>query len=532
MKRTLAWGLAGLLLTAHLLLSALLLDQDSITIDEPIHITAGTLAVKNRDLRINREHPPLAKALAGLGVITRDVSFPYTAESYTNPDDYRLTRRFFLEPGNDPLALIARARWPLLLLSLLFALFLFLFVQRLFGVRPALVALLLYTFSPTVLGHNHLVTTDSAAMIFCFAGTALSCLALDRRSYGLAVAGGIVSGLAMLSKFSGLILLPVTLLTGSVFLLYHKGHRVRTLLVCGCIVVMSASTVLWGCWALGANTPGGSGPFWQYLDGLRMVREHVIRGHNHPQFLLGRTSHTGWWAYFPAALALKTSMFLQFLLLMGVWQAFRKTPAALPPDRHCLIRSLFLFPICYALYSLTSRLNIGFRHMMPVLPFLFLFIGVQTDRFLRSSSRAGKALVLFLLTGFTLSTLWSYPGMIGYFTEWARRHPERFLNDSNLDWGQDLGRLASFMEIRGIQRIYLDTFSPDEAPDLYLKGRYERRPVDRGLPEAGWFAVSEFFIMTSRFNKERGRARMDYTVLEGIEPEARVGSSIRVYHFP
>jgi hypothetical protein len=170
--------------------------------------------------------------------------------------------------------------------------------------------------------------------------------------------------------------------------------------------------------------------------------------------------------------------------------------------------------------------------MMPVLPFLFLFVGVQADRFLRTSSRSGKALVLALLAGFVLSTLSSYPRMIGYFTEWARSRPERFLNDSNLDWGQDLKRLAGFMNARGIPRIYLDTFCPDEAPDLYLKGRYERRPVDRGLPETGWFAVSEFFIMSSRFNKDRGRARLDYRVLDGMEPVAKIGSSIRVYRFP
>lgn len=533
MSRFLAWGLAGLLLSAHLLLSARLLHEDSLTSDEPVHITAGTLAVLDRDLRINPEHPPLAKALAGLGVAAGPVTFPYGAESYVHPDAYRLARRFFSEPGNDPLAITARARWPLLLLSVGFGLFLFLFTQGLFGARAALITLLLYTFSPTVLGHGHLVTTDAAVTVFSFAGFSLSCLALARGSYGTAVAGGFGTGLALLSKFSGLMLLPVTLLAGCVFLARgDRGRRLRTLLVCGCVLVVAASTLLWGCWALGAGTPGAATPLERYVDGLRMAGEHTRQGHSHPQFFLGRVSTSGWRAYFPAAFVLKTSIFLQLLLLVALWQGFRAAPGVPLEGRRTLFASLFLFPAAYTLASMAGNLNIGFRHLMPVLPFVFLFAGVQADRMLRTRSRVAKVLVPALLAGFVASTLRSYPACIGYFTEWARAHPERYLNDSNLDWGQDLARLAAFMDERGIERIHLDAFVPDEAPEIYLKGRHERRPVDRGLPEKGWFAVSEFYIMTSRFYKAQGLAPIDYSPLDGIEPEARVGSSIRVYRFP
>jgi len=532
MTRPLAWALAGLVLSAHLLLSARLLYRDALTSDEPIHITAGTLAALDRDLRINPEHPPLAKALAGLGVAAGPVDFPYGADSYARADGYGLARAFFRAPGNDPLAITARARWPLLLLSLAFGLFLFLFTDALFGSRAALIALLLYGFCPTVLGHDHLVTTDAPVTAFSFAGFSLSCLALARGAFGPALAGGVAAGLAMLSKFSGLLLLPATLLAGGVFALCAGGRRLRTVLVCGCALVMAAATVLWGCWALGANTPGHAGPLLHYLDGLRMVREHTGLGHSHPQFLLGRFSYTGWWAYFPAAFVLKTSVFLQLLLCAALWQAFRPAPGDPLQGRRLLFASLFLFPACYGAAGMAQRLNIGFRHMMPVLPFVFLFIGVQADRLLRARPRAAALLVPALLAGFALSTLRSYPVAIGFFTEWAQAHPERFLNDSNLDWGQDLGRLAAFMDRRGIRRIALDVFGPAEGPEVYLKGRYERRPVERGLPESGWFAVSEFYIMTSRFYKERGLSRADYGALDGIEPAARIGSSIRVYHFP
>jgi hypothetical protein len=143
--------------------------------------------------------------------------------------------------------------------------------------------------------------------------------------------------------------------------------------------------------------------------------------------------------------------------------------------------------------------------------------------------RRRQVAVLLLLAGYALSTIASWPTYLGFFTEWARRHPERLLNDSNLDWGQDLLRLEKYLQGHGISRIRLDYFGPRGAPGYYFRERFEPWTVDRGAPGQGWFGVSEFYIMTSRYYKGHGTSRYSYEFLDAFRPAARIGSSIRLY---
>lgn len=532
MKPWATWAAFLLCLAVHIVLSVLLLAQDSLTDDEPVYMAAGYLAAKDRDLRINREHPPFAKALAGLGLRTGGFSFPYASRGYRDSDPHEVARKFVFQGENDATRMTILARWPILFLSLLFFLFFFLILKNVFGDRPALLALLLYSLSPTVLAHNHLVTTDAPLMVFCFVGMTLSTLSLSRGSPACATAGGICLGLAMLSKFSGLLCIPVITVLGLAALLSGRGQRWRLFGLCFWIGILSLGTILAGCWLLGKHTPGGQGPLWTYLDGLNRVREHVSQGHWAPQFLLGSYSLKGWWYYFPAALALKTSVFFQGLLVLSVIRALRRDRTDKMPQARLVYHALWLFPLCFTAFSMTSTLNLGIRYMMPVLPFLFAFVGVNIHRLVQAGSRPVRIGVLALFAGYTLSTLWSYPVYMGFFTEWARRNPQQFLSDSNIDWGQDLLRLRRFMDQHKIRRIRLDYFGPEEAPDYFLGDRYESWSVKRGFPGKGWFAASEFPIMLSRYHANRGSERQSYNYLDNHEPVARVGSSLRVYFFP
>lgn len=135
MKNRTFWGLTLLLVALHTFISVLLLYGDSLTSDEPIHMTAGYLITKDRDLRINREHPPMAKALAGLGFLGYPCGFPYDSEAYRRAEQYPLSRLFVFREGNDTLSMTVRARWPLLLVFVAFSMFFLLFVRFQFGNR-------------------------------------------------------------------------------------------------------------------------------------------------------------------------------------------------------------------------------------------------------------------------------------------------------------------------------------------------------------------------------------------------------------
>ena len=328
------------------------------------------------------------------------------------------------------------------------------------------------------------------------------------------------------------IYLAAMVVMGFAAYLWSKGSFRSLISLWGCIVFMSFSTLLWGCWLFGKNTPGAQSPLLLFFDGLFMVRDHMTQGHSFPQFLLGKFSLEGWWYYFPVTFVLKTSVFFQGLLVLSVIQSVRKTcKHGTTPDR-LVYHSLWFFPLFFMAFCTTSNLNLGIRHLMPVLPFLFAFVAVNIHRLLQTGSRPLKIGVVVLISGYAISSLLSYPGHMGFFTEWARRNPARYLSDSNIDWGQDLRRLSRFMDQHQIRRIRLDYFGPPGAPDGYLKDRYEPWSVNRGFPGGGWFAVSEFYIMTSRYYKNQGKNKRSYDFLDPYEPAARIGSSLRVYFFP
>ena len=531
-NRRRAVALAVLFVAVHAVLSVLLLYRDSLTSDEPIHMTAGYLAARDLDLRINREHPPLAKMMAGFGLATGGFSFPYESESYERRVQYDLSLEFLYGQGNDVRSMAVRARWPFVLLSVGFSFFLFFLVRHVYGDREALIALFLYALSPTVLAHNHLVTTDLAAAVFCFAGVSLSVVAFCRRSLAWSTVAGLAMALAALSKYSALLVLPFSAAVGVALVALSPGHRGRTLLCVAWALLLPVLALAVTCGICGANTPGGSGPLWTYLDGLSTVQEHLARGHDRPQFLLGACSFQGWWYYFPLAFFLKTSLFFQILLVVSIASAAAGRSSEQDRLRSVLLHVCWLFPVCYTILCMSGRLNIGFRHLLPVMPFLFVFMGVNTGRLYNTHGRALRVVLVLLFSAYGLSTLSRYPRYMGFFTEWASGHPEQYLGDSNLDWGQDLGRLAAFVDRHGIEHIRLDYFGPRPAPAVYLGDRYERWSRDRGLPVEGWLAVSEFNIMESRCYRRMGVIPRDYGALEEREPVARVGSSIRVYRFP
>jgi len=109
----------------------------------------------------------------------------------------------------------------------------------------------------------------------------------------------------------------------------------------------------------------------------------------------------------------------------------------------------------------------------------------------------------------------------------------RFLADSNLDWGQDLPRLARWMKKKGIDRIQLGYFGADD-PDRYgiahedLPTWYPNRPQRPAEnPFHGWAAVSANLIVGFLFPPDGG----PYAALRQRAPDDRAGVFF-IYRLP
>jgi hypothetical protein len=119
-----------------------------------------------------------------------------------------------------------------------------------------------------------------------------------------------------------------------------------------------------------------------------------------------------------------------------------------------------------------------------------------------------------------------HPSYLAYFNELAGG-PDggwMYLNDSNLDWGQDVKRLAQFLEQQDIEEIHVDYFGPPD-PVYYFSEKY-KGPVGCGTPPKGWVAVSAMLYPGAPWNAE-----CDYRRTLPIESlKAKIGYSIFVFH--
>jgi len=358
--------------------------------------------------------------------------------------------------------LILLARLPVILVSVGLALLVFFWARRLYGWPAAALALGLYCFEPNLLAHSSVATNDvamaAATLLFVFAYWRYL-QAPSRFRFALT---GIALGIGLLAKFSGVLLLAVLPLLALIQGVAARrsgdpGRLSAGRLVAGVVAIVAiAGVVVWAgygsgvqriLWAQGApRLPAG-----QYLLGVLHQVYHQQTGQL--TYVFGRVSTTGWWYYFPVAFAPKTA--LPLLILLGIAIGLRRF------NRN----EAFLIAPVVVLFAaaMAQRLDYGVRHILPIYPFLIIFAARPATRpWPAARPRRGRAVVGVLAVWVVVEAALYAPQYIPYFNQLARGPAggSRYLIDSNLDWGQDLKRLASRQR--------------DPAP----------------IPDSGWVAIS------------------------------------------
>lgn len=593
-----AFWIAAAILLFHGTVSILNAKNDSTTFDEVAHIPAGYSYLVEHDTRLNPEHPPLIKDLSAFPLLFLGLNFDTTQKFWTgelkgkwDEGQWAAGRHLLYEAGNDADRIVFWARVPIVLLSLALGLFLFRWGKELVGTLGGLLVLFLYAFDPNILGHNHFVTTDIGVAAFLTFAFYYFLRFLKKPTWKNTVLGGIFLGLLLVSKFSSIVALPIF---GFSLLAYsfscrtkHPSWKERFLAVGNYFgkalaAFAVAAIVIWGVYK--ANTfampkevfaqtvnfffsPTDSNiktvytnkalhalnesdltrPWATYLFGPAWMFKRVSGGNG--AYFLGEVGNGFTW-YFPTVFAIKETIpFLAltfFALFYGLARFIRNAARTDHPKglRHRLAHflresvidyTLLAFIAAYAYLSITGGLNIGFRHLFPILPFIYLLIGKKVFELYRRAQYHTKQLILiflgFLLSWLLLTTLAAYPYYMSYFNE-AVGGPKQgyhLVTDSNADWGQDLKRLRDYLDRNPlIDKIRVDYFGGGN-PRLYLEDKYlqwwdSKRPI-----EAGWYAISVNFLQGSIYDTKRPDSDT-YRWLQNYEPVDRVGTSILIYH--
>ena len=156
--------------------------------------------------------------------------------------------------------------------------------------------------------------------------------------------------------------------------------------------------------------------------------------------------------------------------------------------------------------AIRSNLNIGVRHILPSFPFIYVLVAIGVASIYKCLARRTAAVrAFFVILGALLvwqaaSVLRVHPSYIAYFNELAGGPDNgwQVVTDSNNDWGQDLKRLAQFVNDRGIAEIHLDYWGAGNM-DYYLKTKYKKLS-SCDAPLKGWVAVSAMYYLSSRTN--------------------------------
>src|SRR5262245_6939364 len=189
--------------------------RESATYDEPVHVTNGYFSLALGDYRVDPEHPPFLRMWSALPPLTlSEVKADPRAVDSVTPTEWAFGGLFdyahrFMYVDNDADRLLYRGRLMVVLLGVVLGAVLYWWAFEWFGWMTAVVALALYTLEPNLASHARLVTTDFGVTCFIFAAVFFLWRTVERWSLVNVAALAACTALAVISKFSGLILAPI-----------------------------------------------------------------------------------------------------------------------------------------------------------------------------------------------------------------------------------------------------------------------------------------------------------------------------------
>jgi hypothetical protein len=494
----------------------------SATYDEPTHVSAGLELLTQHRYTLQYENPPLPRlifaAFARLGGMTFD--------PHIGPD---LQIREVLYANGKYKTNLVMARVANLVFFVVAALAVWWWARRELGPAGGALAVLIFTMQPVILGYSGLATHDTAAV----AGLAVAVVAflrwLDRPTPVRAIVFGLAYGVAILCKLSAIGYVPAACLAIYALRVIRDEDTRRAWRRIAPSIIVAAATCAFLIWAGYAFTVGRLHDLEPYRDVLdhhaaagRFVASHpqwrlpapafflglgaLLRLNENPwsSYLFGEVRTDGWWYYFPVALALKTTL---ASLILAIAAAFaRRTRVA---------GEALAAAGAILLVAMPSRLDIGVRFVLPMYAPLSVAAAAGALSMLRSDRRWLRVAAIVLLAWHCGASFVAHPDEFPYFNELAGREPSRYLQDSNVDWGQDVLRLRRVVREKGIDRIGLAILGVHDYDKLGFPPHYE---AERDVPSDGWVAASDTSL--SIFG--------GYNWLRGRHYE-RVGKSIRLY---
>lgn len=463
-------------------------NRDSVNWDESQHLYSGWLSWTHADFGFNPEVPPLIKMWDALPMLHRQIRRPAYLGTEFKHEGFALGQKFMASNGIERTLL--PARFMASLLTAMLALLLFIAAREMFGTAAAIFALALFTFDPNFLAHGSYVTTDIGASLTTLLSIYTFYRFTKRPTLLRMLLVGLAVGLAMTAKFTGVLIVPILVLIAAAELWRSRNAKsrsataasVRRLLLALCLAAAFGVLSIWAIYGFRYQArPAGlamNPTTAAYLQDLKSpltrnamtfaARHHLlpeaylygladtkISASEDPCYFFGRMYLHAPRLYFPAALLIKSTIpFLVLLCMTIALIATRRWPAW---------KEIFFlaFPsaVLFAVAAL-SDIGIGFRHIFPIFPLLYILVAGAAVAYVRRDRRWRFALGL-LLAWQIATAIVSAPARLAYANEaWGgSNRTHLYLSDSNTDWGQQLNAVKAWLDQHPDKPCYFAYFA-------------------------------------------------------------------------
>lgn len=567
--------LVWLLLAIHGALLACESKFDSPTWDEFGHIAAGVSHWKTGSFDLYPVNPPLVRMVA----TALPIYFYPKLNECVHADQGGTTAAFSLasfivkELGAEFFDVVFIARLACIPFSILGGFVCYRWSRDLFGARSGITALLLWCISPTILGYGHLMTPDVGATACGLSATYAFWRWLRTKHWTWCVAAGFLLGLALLAKFTLLVLL---FCWPFLWIIWHAATRFRdvrgnSVPQWGALLLTALITINAGYGFEGSFERLGESPFiskWLRATDTGTATPRLFQRNRFSESVFGRVAvplprnylmgidrqafeferefwsylrgewrQRGWWYYYLYAWFIKeplgTWCLAALMLCRLMWTRWHKGRIGLTPNTDVSWRDwmTLLSPPLAVLVLVSSQtgFNHHLRYILPAFPFVFIALSATANWICRQRPVVTSVVVLSCVWS-VIGSLWYFPHSLSYFNELVGGPlgGPHHLSDSNIDWGQDLFHLKQWSrdhpEARPLRVTYVLNSLLD--PRLVEASFEPYVPQENAAgvplqPEPGWYAVSVCPLF--RLDSHCAEFRQ-------LQPVGRAGFGIYIYH--
>ena len=541
--------------------------QKSPTADEAAHhIAPGYSFLKTRDFRLNSTAPPLIEELCAIPLLfMKDLKLPLDHPSWKNIARAEFSEQFLYYYNKNTDQIVFWSRIPCVLMGVLLGFLVYFWANKLYGFRSGILALFLYSFSPSILAHTRLVTADIGASCFIFMATLSFYMYCKNPSFKILVFSGVTFGLAQLTKYTAVYLYPLYFVFFLLIWFFSKkdfmvdyivSRNIRKFFFSIIFIILIGNLVVFcgylfevkplllndidvgekiayfeafitkvfgenrewvkdGFINFALNQPV---PFSTYIMSFLGASNQTFVEHKFAPMLFGTEFSGSLWYYYIIVFGLKTSLpVLLFLALVII--LFKRFRGKVFDELFLLIPVVILM-----VFASISILQSGQRYILPIYPFLFVFIGklltvrekVQKDS---CQQKWFYALVFILAFSHLAASARIFPHYLAYYNTLVGGPDKSYkcLTHTNTDIGQDLKGLAEYLKKNNIRDVKL-CYNGSIPPEVYGIEYLDIDEEELLSPKKYVYAVSV-----------QRAAELKWT--EIYEPKHKIGYSIFIYDF-